>query len=52
MRNDQCMVYTVKQYTYTVHFADNNYEFEKKINILEYALGEGVIKKHTMCTLS
>ena len=34
-----------------VHVAVNNSDFEK-INILEYALGEGVIKKCTLCTLS
>ena len=31
--------------------AVNKYDFEK-INILEYAFGEGVIKKRTLCTLS
>ena len=34
-----------------VHVAFDNYDL-KKINILEYALGEGVIKKRTLCTLS
>ena len=37
-----------------VHVAVNKYDFEK-INILEYAFGEGgegVIKKRTLCTLS
>ena len=34
-----------------VHVADNKYDFDK-INILEYAFGEGVIKKRTLCTLS
>ena len=28
------------------------HDFEKKINILEYAFGEGAIKKRTLCTLS
>ena len=35
-----------------VHVAVNKYDFVKKINILEYAFGEGVIKKRTLCTLS
>ena len=36
-----------------VHVAVNKYDFEK-INILEYAFGEGVIKKRTgtLCMLS
>ena len=37
-----------------VHVAVNKYMTLKKINILEYAFGEGegVIKKRTLCTLS
>ena len=34
-----------------MHVPVNNFDFEK-IYILEYALGEGVIEKHTQCTLS
>ena len=36
-----------------VHVAVNKINMTlKKINILEYAFGEGVIKKRTLCTLS